>query len=442
MWETFNTDLHSKENMNIMEFMMSGKSTILPNIRTLNLRVTSRTTKTADNVGYHLGMFLNGLRGDSLKNFWSSDPIASNDFLHLLSTQRKLKSLTAIVSMSDVDSFADSTWLKVFGHTIASCLSEVEDMSVTVANEFRYPGACSQARFFLANAGNLKRVWIRSWEEVPGRDLLGEIFDAPLPDIETPTADLDLSHVTFLSLSRVDLCNTSNTIVEWFDLPNIRTFELKLCEGFQSLLNEMSRLFSLNSPKLKKFTCRFWSNSANSEDLHAVEDFLFSFAGLQEIIVDSGQSELLDKAAATKHGETLRMLLLSTDADESLYPYYSDADISYIIAGCPHLEQFATNLPVPWYFDVFADEALTWNLPSHSNSVGEKNVLESIIASNLSLTSLSEASVLYHTAKDLLTFTRKQLLVLRVSTHSGSSRSMFPWAFSGAMPISASSKPC
>lgn len=394
---------------------MSGKSTILPNIRTLNIRASARTTDTT-NVGYHLGMFLNRLRGDSLKHFWSSDFIASNDFLHLLSTQRKLKSLTAFVSMSDVRSYRDSTWLKVFAHTMASCLSEVEDMSVIVANEIEYPWACSQARFFLANAGNLKRVRIRSWEDEPGRDLLGDIFDAPLPVISTPTADLDFSHVTFLSISRVDLCDTSSTIVEWFDLPNMRTFELKFCWRFQSLLNEMSRLFGLNSPKLKKFSCQFRSNSANSGDLYAVEEFLFSFAGLQEIIVDSGQSELLDKAAVTKHGETLRMLLLSTNVHESLYPYYSDTDISYIIAGCPHLEQFATNLPVPWYFDDFAHQALTWSLPSHSNSAGEKNVLESIIASNLSVIPLISLSSLSYNER--LTNIYKKAIASAPSLHT------------------------
>ncbi|KAK8205937.1 hypothetical protein IWZ01DRAFT_558091 [Phyllosticta capitalensis] len=149
-----------------------------------------------------------------------------------------------------------------------------------------------------------------------------------------------------LTMQKVHLRYSAETYCRVIDSSALRKLSLSDCPGACTLFAELSKSNRLPS-HLETLEFKHTDN-AESDALHALDNFLCLVTGLKHIRIDiTNVTELPDAAGIVRHGKTLKTLNVHANGADSKDEehVYSVMDFERICEECPYLEQLSIGFP-------------------------------------------------------------------------------------------------
>ncbi|KAK7532946.1 uncharacterized protein J3D65DRAFT_633840 [Phyllosticta citribraziliensis] len=149
-----------------------------------------------------------------------------------------------------------------------------------------------------------------------------------------------------LTLQKIHLRYSAETYCRVIDFSALRKLALSDCPGACTLFAELSKSNRLPS-HLDTLEFKHTDN-AESDALHALDNFLCLVTGLKHIRIDiTNVAELPAAEGIIRHGKTLKQLIVHANGPDPKEEehVYSVPEFERICADCPYLEQISVGFP-------------------------------------------------------------------------------------------------
>ncbi|KAF2266888.1 hypothetical protein CC78DRAFT_566612 [Lojkania enalia] len=364
MWRDFTSGLRGTFAKDI-ESLVNEKHDCLHDIRKLNIG----GRHLGPDYDSHFSSFMHLLRENQLLEFRSAKeaPINPMQLLCLLRRQSSLRSFSARLDFSDTSAQNRVSWIINQIRLLTPALPAIRSLRIYVrdrASKDDHEGVSEElemacTRLLIDSASLLEDLEICGWR-------LTQIDRIPITTFFSHTAKTAYipKKLRRLLLCDIDFCNQGSELFEIIDVSALHSLELRYCDRMGPFFCALAASIRQLGTQLKVLTVRARNNEisrSNRNIVQGVNALLCSFAGLEELELAFLQCGFIDwKESLGPHRDSLkRVLISSTSMCDGITKW--PQMIAFILAQCPHVQQFAY-LPSVTYLGKVADCKLPCSL--------------------------------------------------------------------------------
>jgi len=176
-----------------------------------------------------------------------------------------------------------------------------------------------------------------------------------------------LDHIETLSLDRLPLAGPQDAFMQFIDFSRLKRLDIVECDRIASFLQALADAFLQGGCNLKILRIDRDRTVENRErgpqELTAINALLGSFSGLTQLVVNTGEANLIDKSSITHHGPSLRLLSVwgQPIGKWKSHDYYENDDLAAIVDSCPKLHTLCLSLR-PIFVQRLIDEGKNFSI--------------------------------------------------------------------------------